>query len=271
MQVIITKLIGGLGNQMFQYAVARRLAYIYNETFKLDITAFQYYQLREYYLNSFNIVEQIATTDEIDSLKTRRFKETYFHFDPLVLRLSGDLYLEGYWQCEKYFKDIAAIIRQDFSVKQPLSGTNLELANHIKRCEAVAVHFRHGDYVTNPVTHQYHGVCPLDYYQRAMQKIASQVQEPHFFIFSDDPEWVAQQVRLEYPFTVVTVNGIKQPHEDLRLMSLCKRHIIANSTFSWWGAWLSTYDDKRVYAPRKWFNNANLYCRDLIPEAWNLL
>jgi hypothetical protein len=271
MKVIISKLIGGLGNQMFQYAVARRLAYQYNEPLKLDITAFQEYQLREYYLHPFNIMEQIATPDDINSLKTRRFKEEHFHFDPLVLRLSGDLYLEGYWQSEKYFKNIASIIRQDFSIKPPLCEVNLELANQIKSCEAVAVHFRRGDYVTNSVTNQFHGVCSFDYYQHALQKIASQVGEPHFFIFSDEPEWVMQQVRLEYQFSIVAVNGIEQPHEDLRLMSLCKHHIIANSTFSWWGAWLAPYDAKVVYAPRRWFDKADLDCRDLIPETWCLL
>jgi hypothetical protein len=271
MELIITKLIGGIGNQMFQYAVARRLAYLHNDSFKLDITAFEEYRLRDYYLKPLNIMEQIATADEIARLKTRHIKEAYFHFDPAVLRLSGDLYLEGYWQCEKYFKDITDIIRQDFSVKQPLSGANLEWAKRINSCEAVAVHFRRGDYVTNPVTRQYHGVCPFDYYQRAMQKIAIQVRYPHFFIFSDDPEWVTHQVRSEYPFFVVAVNRMENPHEDLRLMNFCKYHIIANSTFSWWGAWLAPYNDKIVYAPRKWFDNANLCSRDLIPEAWSLL
>lgn len=270
--MIITKLIGGIGNQMFQYAVARRLALAHQVTLKLDITAFEEYTLRSYYLNYLGISGQIATPEEIGMMKAiRHEKEAYYHFDPTVLRLPGDVYLEGYWQTEKYFKDIAPVIQEEFQVRDPLSGTNRRLAEAIRESEAVAVHFRRGDYVTNPLTHQYHGVCPLEYYQRAFRQLASQVPDPHFFIFSDDPQWVNEQVRWEVPFTVVATNPPEQSHEDLRLMSLCKHHIIANSTFSWWGAWLAIYPQKRVYAPRQWFYKANLYTRDLIPESWRLL
>jgi hypothetical protein len=269
--LVITRLIGGIGNQMFQYAMARRMAYRHQETLKLDITGFKEYPLRDYYLHQFNIIGEIATDAEINYLKTRRIKEEFFHFDPWILRLQGELYLEGYWQSEKYFKDIANVIRAEFTVKAPLSGVNFELADRIKSCEAVAVHFRRGDYVTNPVTNQYHGVCPPEYYQRAMRKLANQVSNLHFFLFSDDPEWVEKTVQFECPLTIVATNGNAQPHEDIRLMSFCKYHIIANSTFSWWGAWLASYPQKIVYAPKKWFNMTNLYIRDLIPEEWNLL
>jgi hypothetical protein len=270
-ELVITKLIGGLGNQMFQYAMARRMAYLHNETLKLDITGFKEYRLRDYYLHQLNIEAEIATAAEIDCLKRRRIKEEFFHFDPWILRLRGGLYFEGYWQSEKYFKDIAKVIRSEFTVKIPLSGANLKLADRIKGCEAVAVHFRRGDYVTNPVTNQYHGICAPEYYRRAAREIANQVPDLHFFLFSDDPEWVAQSVYFEYPVTIVAVNRSDKPHEDLRLMSFCKYHIIANSTFSWWGAWLGTHPGKIVYAPKKWFDKANLYIWDLIPEEWCLL
>jgi hypothetical protein len=270
--LIITKLIGGLGNQMFQYAIARRLTYLYNQILKLDITGFQEYKLREYCLNHLNIAESIATDEEINYLRNIRYiKEKYYHLNPEVLELSGDVYLEGNWQSEKYFKDIGEILQYEFSVKQQLTGENLELANRINSCDAVSVHFRRGDYVTNPVTYQYHGLCQMEYYHQAMRQIVNQLPNAHFFIFSDEPCWVKQHLRFDLPFTVVDINDNEDSCEDLRLISFCKYHIIANSTFSWWGAWLSQSSGKIVYAPQRWFNNPGLNTCDLIPEGWRLI
>jgi hypothetical protein len=270
--LIITKLIGGLGNQMFQYAIARRLAFMHNQVLKLDISSFKEYKLREYYLNHLNIIEQIATDEEINYLKDiRHVKEKYFHFNPEILELSKDLYLEGYWQSEKYFKDISEIIQQEFSVKQPLTGDNLRLGNLINSCDAVAVHFRRGDYVTNPVVYQYHGVCQMEYYHQAIRRIINQAPKAHFFAFSDEPDWVKQHIQLEFPFTVVDINSSNNSYEDLRLISFCKHHIIANSTFSWWGAWLSRFFGKIICAPQRWFNSPGLNTYDLIPDGWQLI
>lgn len=257
---------------MFQYATARRLAYLRRDTLKLDICGFKDYPDRAYALGNFKIAGQIATVDEIAQIqKIQHIKEAYFHFDPLMMRLQGDVYLEGYWQCEKYFKEISSVLRSEFTVTAPLTGGNLELANQIRSCEAVALHFRRGDYVSNPVAADYHGQCPVDYYRKALRKLVTKVQAPHFFLFSDDPDWVKQEVTMNYPFTVVGLNPPAKAYEDLRLMSLCQYHIVANSSFSWWGAWLATGREKEVYAPRQWFKNAQHYTRDLIPEAWNLI
>jgi hypothetical protein len=269
--LIITKLIGGIGNQMFQYAVARHLAYLQNDQLKLDLTGFREYTLRSYHLNPLNIIEQVATDDEITYLRNLHYvNERHFHFNPAILNLGTNVYLEGYWQSEKYFKNIEAVIRNEFKAKCPPEGENARLANQIVNCDAVAMHVRRGDYAANPVTNQVHGLCQLDYYYRAVSIIANRVSQPCFYVFSDDWGWVRQNVSLQFPMTIITHNA-NWPHEDLRLMSLCKYHIIANSTFSWWGAWLADYLGKVVIAPQKWFNAPGKYTGDLFPENWILI
>lgn len=169
--MIITKLIGCIGNQMFQYAIARSIAHANQTDLKIDITGFKTYSLREYELDHFNIIEHFATTEEIQRYKEKKscctaflgklflnsqdyryYKEKAFNYDPGVFKLKGNVYLDGYWQTEKYFKDIEDIIKNDFTVKTEPDEKNRELLNQIKNCGAVAVHMRRGDYVTNPKT-----------------------------------------------------------------------------------------------------------------------
>lgn len=270
--MIITKLIGGLGNQMFQYAVARRLALVNNDALKLDITGYQSYSLRQYCLNQLNIVEQIASSEEISDLKSRNyFREKYFHFDPEILKLGCNVYLDGYWQSAKYFRDISAVIRREFTVRTPLVGLNLEWAEEIGKCHSVAVHIRRGDYVTNPATNHFHGVCQVDYYRNAMNTIIQNVPRARFFIFSDDPLWARQYIGQGLSCFYIANNDAEHGFEDLRLMSFCKDHIIANSTFSWWGAWLAEYSKKTVFAPRQWFNHNTYDTQDLIQDDWRLI
>jgi hypothetical protein len=123
--------------------------------------------------------------------------------------------------------------------------------------------------VLNPATNEYHGVCSLHYYQRAIKQLAKIVRDPHIFIFSDDPTWVQSNLFLSYPSTLVTINGPGKDYADLRLMSLCNHHIIANSSFSWWGAWLCSNAEKQVYAPRQWFRSPEIDTSDLIPVIWH--
>jgi hypothetical protein len=272
--MIITKLIGGLGNQMFQYAIARRIARNRHELLKLDITSYQDYKLWNYTLNHLNIIENIATPAEIKAVKSQNhIRERFFHFDPAVLSLKpdSDIYLDGYWQSEKYFKDIVADLRREFTVKTAPAAENARLITAIKGCNSVAIHIRRGDYVSNPIIYQYHGVCPLDYYLRAMARLKAIVVNPHYFIFSDDQAWTGEYFQLEDQLTFVTVNGLDHGYEDLRLMSHCKYHIIANSSFSWWGAWLADYPEKLVYAPSKWFNQPDINTNDLLPEGFRIL
>lgn len=288
--MIIVKLIGGLGNQLFQYALGRHLAHINNTELKLDISGFEEYKLHAYSLNHFNIIENIATKKEINSFKkyqrkpgklwfpynrliadeNRYFQEKQFHFDPRVLKLAGDVYLDGYWQTEKYFREIKDTLLKEIVVKTPLTGRDLEIANEIEDTNAVMVHIRRGDYVTNSQANIIHGTCGLDYYSEGISIIAKNVANLHIFVFSDDHEWVKNNIKFEYPTTYVDHNKADKNYEDLRLMSLCKHHIIANSSFSWWGAWLSQNPDKIVIGPSEWFRTkkTNVDTNDVIPESW---
>lgn len=277
--MVIVKLIGGLGNQMFQYAIGRHLAYKNQTKLKLDISGFKTYRLRKYELGCFDTVEEFANNTEIKIFNLKRRFNIFFKnknilytekekckFNPEVLKCKENIYLKGSWQSEKYFKDIEAIIRGEFTVKTPQTGKNKEIARQISSYKSsVSLHIRRGDYVFSLHTNQFHGTCTLDYYYRCVKYLARKVTNPHFFIFSDDPKWARNNLKLSYPITFVDHNGPDKSYEDLRLMSQCKHHIIANSSFSWWGAWLAK--NKIILAPKKWFN-INLKTPDLLPDNW---
>lgn len=281
--MIITKLQGGLGNQLFQYSVGRHLAEKNKTDFKLDTSWFGVVPDRQYDLAKYAIAAEIASADEVRQLRDavavkiknrilpfaeRTYaKERFYHFDPEVLKLGSSVYLEGYWQSDKYFSPIADKIRQEFTLTQPLEGKNDEISKQIEKTNAVSLHVRRGDYVANQHTNNYHGTSPLVYYEAAVAKIAEKVRNPHFFIFSDDPTWTKENLLFDYPMTFVTGNE-KAAQEDLRLMSQCKNFIIANSTFSWWGAWLCGNKDKTVIAPKQWFKTDENNDKDLIPGGW---
>lgn len=289
--MIIVKLMGGLGNQMFQYSAARSLALKNGTSLKVDLSFLESDQVgntpRFFELDKFHISAERASHWEIALLSGRgrsRFKSTaasllqqlagyssyrekWFQFDPIVLTLPDKVYLEGYWQSERYFANIKEIIRKEFTLKTPLEGLNLNLAEEIRTVDAVSLHVRRGDYVTDKNISTIHGVCDLEYYRRAVDRVVQALKDPFFYIFSDDPKWVADNITLRHPARYISHNG-SMAHEDLRLMSLCRHHVIANSSFSWWGAWLSTSHKKLVVAPQKWFNNINLNTSDLIPKSW---
>ena len=296
--MVIVQLMGGLGNQLFQYALGRRIALAHHVPLKLDIFGFDTMSEsdtpRRYELHHFTIAAGLASQAEVALvtganrlglqgrlwrfLPARRpyykrawVKQQGFPFDPNILKVSKNVYLSGWWTTEKYFKDIEPVIRQDFTLKYPLEGINAELAVRIQTCDSVSLHIRRGDYISNPITHQFHGVCSLEYYLTAIARLKEQIKAPHFFVFSDDIQWGKEHLRLEDPGTFVDHNGGEKNYEDLRLMSRCKHHIIANSTFSWWGAWLSTHPEKIVFAPKKWFRDPSVDARDVCPESWHRL
>jgi hypothetical protein len=294
--MVIVRLIGGLANQMFPYAVGRSLAHRLGTELKLDITGFAVYRQkinlapRSYGLDAFSIQETFATTEEIESLKIGRrslrsragkmlfgistpppatyVKEKQFEFDPEILQLTGDVYLDGNWNSYRYFEDIEETIRSEFTFKHPQSGKNLDLFKMIAATESVSLHIRRGDFVSNPKVNALYGTCDLDYYQRCVEDLAKRVEEPHFFIFSDEPEWVRGNLHLPFAMTIIDHNGPDQAHEDLRLMSQCRHHILANSGFSWWGAWLDRRQDKLVYVPREWFKSSRYDTDTLLPSLW---
>lgn len=280
--MIITQLIGGLGNQMFQYAIGRHLAYKNQTKLKLDISEFETYKLHRYSLSPFNIQENFALLSEIARFKKRgisrlmeKFKPYYRysfikeasnpHFNQNMLKISDNVYLKGYWQSEKYFKGIENIIRQEFTLKpKQQNAINKKLLQIIEKTESVAVHIRRKDYILSK-THQ---ICPLNYYYSAIKKLAKVTKNPHFFIFSDDIEWAKNNLELNYPVIFVSNSQKNKNWEDLILISKCKYQIIANSSFSWWGAWLNTNLNKIIIAPQRWYNDPNRNTKDLIPKQW---
>ena len=287
--MIIVRLMGGLGNQMFQYAAARRLAHVHDAELKLDLSWFGTQTKRFYELGCFNVAARLASdrerrrfvpegkrmwrkvVDRLHSGSARYVREEHFHFDEKVLALPDGCYLKGYWQSPRYFEDAEDVIRQDFSFRLLPQGKNQEWAVRIGQVNAVSLHVRRGDYVTEPETNRLHGICDVGYYHRAVEEIAARVQAPQFFIFSDDPQWARESIQLNHPSTVVDVNGPRHGCEDLRLMTLCRHHIIANSSFSWWGAWLCRNENKLVYAPRAWFTSSAHQTQDVIPPQWHRL
>lgn len=264
--MIITKLVGGLGNQMYQYAVGRRLAWKHNTVLKLDISEFQRYKLHKYSLGAFNIQANFAGPEEIAGLT--HVRERHFHFDPEVMNLDDNVYLDGYWQSWRYFADIADIIQREFTVKTAAAGRDRQLSEQIASTQSVSLHIRRGDYVSDSRTQQVHGSCDIDYYLGCVDELTKTVRNPHFFIFSDDPQWARENLKLNFPTTLVDHNGLEKNYEDLRLMSQCKHHIIANSTFSLWAALLNPKSDKMVFAPRQWFNASKNNTKDVLPENW---
>jgi hypothetical protein len=300
--MVIVNIFAGLGNQMFQYATARRLALKLGVELKLDLSSFDRCQFRKYQLDRFCISSQVASAAEVQALcgqerhdlvsraarKARYLmnrqlgfrwgglvKEKHFHFDPAMLTLPDNVYLFGLWQTEKYFVDSADAIRADFQLRDAPAGRNAELISTMKETrEAVSLHVRRGDYVSDPHSNQSHGVCGLDYYQRAIEHMTRSLASPHFFVFSDDIAWARENLRLPSLGTFIDHNGPDHGVEDVRLMSHCQHHIIANSSFSWWGAWLNPSKGKIVCAPRQWFGlNAKKQrsAVDVIPASWEVL
>lgn len=287
--MIITRLSGGLGNQMFQYAAGLRLAAARGTQLELDLTllaAADGRTPRTYELERFRVSAKRATPEQVEALLAKRplaarisrrldpraaARERHFHYDPAVARLPDGTCLEGYWQSERYFEDAAAQVRQEFSFSREPSGRNAELAQEIATRTAVSLHVRRGDYATHATTRAFHGLCPIDYYRRAATYVSERVRDPLFVLFSDDPEWTRAHldpVDLGNGVIAVDHNGPQDGPEDLRLMSLCRHHVIANSTFSWWGAWLNANPEKIVVAPERWFAGGAHDTSDLLPSGW---
>jgi Glycosyl transferase family 11 len=286
--MIIVRISGGLGNQMFQYAAGLSLSMIRKTDLYLDISWFQDYPAditkRTFRLNVFAIHAGIAQTKQIRKLAEpaaiRRlldrnkpyfrksiYYEPHFHYDPNFRKASFDIILDGYWQSEAYFNEVAERVRQDFAISAPLTSPTKEMAKKIGAANSVSLHVRRGDYVSDARTFNHHGVCEPAYYTKAIAALKDRLGEMEIFVFSDDIDWVKENISAEFPMTFVNHAG-RQDYEDLYLMSLCRHNIIANSSFSWWGAWLNANPDKLVIAPSRWFNDSMADTRDLLPADW---
>jgi hypothetical protein len=282
--MVIVKMQGGLGNQLFQYAIGRYLSIKNTDTLILDnsflnMTNGSGYTLREYELGIFPVTPVILNEKKyfgqsmLSQLRTalariKYINEPNFKFLPEVLHWKGHLYLEGYWQTEKYFSDIADVIRNDLTFLPVLNDINKKVSAQIQACNAVSIHIRRTDYIGRDGGETYHNICSITYYLDAIELLVKAVPDAVFFVFSDDIPWVRKNLQIIYPHYFIDHNKGKQNFVDMQLMSMCKHHIIANSTFSWWGAWLNKYEHKMVIAPAKWFTDPNIDTSDILPESW---
>ena len=261
---MIIKIQGGLGNQMFQYAYGRKQELAKRSVF-FDVSFFNKGRAnidtaRDFKLDNFNIGTGAKFLKE-----KHRFADLYNG----IKRKLG-FKQEGFYQSEKYFKNIQAIIRQEFTLKNPLSKVAVDWQEKIKNAgNSVSIHIRRGDYVADKKTNAFHGVCDMDYYDRALKKIAEGTgnEKIRLFVFSDDIGWAKEN--LSYPYPTFFVSDPQIPdYEEMYLMSVCKHNIIANSSFSWWGAWLNRNADKVVVAPKQWFANMTVDQLDILPQNW---
>ena len=272
--MIIIKIKGGLGNQMFQYAIAKAFSLETKRPFKLDISIFESYKLHNFGLHHFNIQSNFYKPESIWKIRFKKlfykvvfYNEDHhaFNFNPNLIQTKSDiLFLEGYYQSEKYFLKYEKEIRADFEIVSPLKQQTIETVAYMQSVNSVSIHFRRGDYIGNPV-HETHNTA---YYKEAIQLIESKIEHPVYFLFSDDIPWVKENFTSNFETHFVDFNDASTNFEDLKLMSSCKHNIIANSSFSWWGAWLNKNPNKIVIAPKKWFNTEKVNTSDIIPEDW---
>lgn len=287
--MIIVQLKGGLGNQLFQYAAGLSLAAYHGTIVKVDIAELnrkdaEIGTIRGFDLQQIRLAPGIATEAEIserrpqtlparlsDKLKPphRRqvYKEVNFRFDTHFFEAGSNIYLKGYRQSERYFKPIEMIIRDGFALKQEAVERVRPFAEELRNSNSVSLHIRRGDY-TNREVSSYHGVLDEHYYQQAISYFESRIPGCRFYVFSDAPGWVEDHLSFQAPVEIISGGKTQTHFEDFYLISSCRHNVIANSTFSWWAAWLNEHTDKIVVAPKRWFNQADHDTSDLIPQGW---
>lgn len=289
--MIVVQLQGGLGNQMFQYAFGKALSIQTGEEFLLDTSFLEQkainYTQRNFELNVFQIPEKII---EKRSLENFVKAESKFILDRIFRKLKKSEYITlreksfayqapsshsakfkryiGFWQSEKYFHQIRNELLEIFSFNYINDQENLQTLKNIQSHESISMHIRRGDYITNNAANAFHGSCDLEYYKASIKAISSSLRNPAVFIFSDDPQWVRENIQLDLPTYFINNNQGEKSYLDMGLMSQCRHHIIANSSFSWWGAWLNPSATKKVIAPQNWFANSAIDTNDLIPNTW---
>jgi hypothetical protein len=290
---VIVRLAGGLGNQLFQYANGRAIARRSNAALLFDTSGLGARNVpdglkgytRAFDLRHFNIAGSVARPSDFPILVRSAVgrpwlralargcdfvlerDETRFDLRVARLRVRATAWVDGYWTCEGYFLEIADLIRSELTLKRPPEGLNSELAARIRDVEAISVHVRRGDYLAPD--HRGMGALPLGFYHAAASRFLDGSVQPSFFVFSDEPDWARAHLVLPGPTTVVSHNDVEHGYEDLRLMSLCRHHIVANSTFSWWGAWLGRKPGQIVCAPARYYLNHDRPKPDIYPDTWH--
>lgn len=288
--MIIFRMDGGLGNQLFQYAIGRKLAITYNTDLVLDVKTFKTYEPRAFELDKFNIrAETLIDHGGVRYTPVKmplplykmmnplignfilpyitESKKDYFKFNDKYLRTGKNAVIRGYFQTEKYFHDISSVLNTELTVKTNLSPHNEAVLQRITNSQSVSIHIRRGDYISNPDIYALTRDGNLDYYSKAIAFISNKISNPFFFLFTDDPAWVKQAMNGHQGYYEIISHNMENGYEDIRLMSCCKHNIIANSSFSWWGAWLNRNPDKIVIAPDKWNSDSDT-TYDILPEHW---
>lgn len=290
-QVIAASLAGGLGNQMFQYAAGRSLALRHDTNLILNLwdlhNSAPHETPRSYALDCFAIRaalrrrvrsrRQLPAAIPAQRRILYRARTLYARFDalqqdfvafcPEFFSAPDGTLLIGYWQSEAYFAGHEAQIREEFTLQSPPLGRNAELLEEIGAATAVSVHVRRGDYVSNPEVNTRIGVLDEHYFRRAIEAISQRADDVHLIVFSDDQDWCKRHLKGRWPITFAG-GSPNAPSEDLRLMSACRHHVIANSSLSWWGAWLNPRPDKMVVAPKQWFRDPELDSSRIVPPGW---
>jgi hypothetical protein len=282
--VIEVEILGGLGNQMFQYALGRKLAFTTEQELVVNRSPFKTFKAQPFLLDKYFLDGEITDKPNVRPYFLKRvifrlgkngirfgrklyFAEESLEFHPEVLNLRGSVCLRGYWQSEKYFRDVREQLLNEFKPKQPLSLKAEEFLARIKARPSASLHVRRGDYITTASAT--HGALKMDFYKEAIAHLLSLEPEITFFVFSDDPKWVSVELAptIPNPCVVVSGNGLSEV-EEMQLMSACQHNIIANSSFSWWGAWLNKNPNKVVIAPKNWFQSKEKSSKDIVPENW---
>lgn len=310
--MIIVRVLGGLGNQLFQYALGRHLTHENDESLVLDISWYPKkrgeFPDTTFKLDKFDISFSIADEQDVHRVVPggrrgtgiarrlckycptllqnlcnyyleiqKNYASNYmpspcdkevphgYHFEPSILDIRENVYLDGFWQTEKYFHEIDTVIRNELSLNSTLTGGSQEVKQLISETTSVGIHVRRGLYVKMGYD------LPSSYFESAVLRIASKVKDPHFFIFSDDIEWVKNNVSIQYPSTYVSDNYSNTDYDDLRLMGHCDHNIISNSTFSWWGTWLGEQKGQIVVAPSFWYLDQPTRELDIIPGRWKII
>ena len=274
----IVKLMGGLGNQMFQYAFGKVIgADAYDLSWFEEVKKHPEATQRTYELNFFNCCPKfLSSKDSLRLQKNNKFlqilgirtKHSLIQENPVnvynanLLTLKRGIF-EGYFQCAQYYDSVREQLLKEFIPQENISEKNKTILEKIKSTNSISLHVRRGDYLK---LKHIHGICDLDYYQRAIEFITSKIKNPHFFLFSDDIPWVEKNLKINFPYTVVDVNHGKDSAWDMWLMKNCQHNIIANSSFSWWGAWLNENPNKIIIAPKKWFADGTV--TEIIPQDW---
>lgn len=290
--MLIIKLQGGLGNQLFQYAYGLKMSRLLGKELYLDTSFLEIARPgvtpRAYELFPYKVAAKILSHDELAKIgvvrspyivkiltrlnlgfrKCKYFREGNYELVGIKNIKNGyRLVFDGYWQNEKLFSGVESELMDQILSYKSNSSLVDSILDAINNCNSVALHIRRGDYITNIAAAKFHALCGLDYYSAAIEYFGENVASPHFFVFTDDPEWAKTNINTDHALTFVSGSGELNHHDELSLMAHCRHNIIANSTFSWWGAWLNSNPEKKIIVPREWHKN-KINAEGLLPSNW---